>query len=163
MVSMKKALVVALLVVGGLVGTASKAEADITFFLGFHATPHTQSVRGIAAGVNLLVVGFEFEYGLTRQDTTVGKEAPGLQTGMFNFEVQTPTSLSLYATIGAGVYREDFGPSHVTNFATNVGGGVKIPLFGPIKLRVDYRVIALRGRPQVSRWQRLYAGVNWAF
>jgi len=160
---MKKTLVVALLVLAGLVGHPSKAEADITFFLGFHVTPHTQSVRGIAAGVSLLVVGFEFEYGFTRQDTTIGKEAPGLQTGMFNVLVQTPTNLSLYATAGGGVFREDFGPSHVTNFATNIGGGAKIPLFGPIKIRVDYRVIALRGSPQVARWQRLYAGVNWAF
>ena len=160
---MKKALVVALLVLGGLVGTASEAEADITFFLGFHASPHTQSVRGVAAGVSLIIVAFEFEYGLTREDTTVGKEAPGLQTGMFNFLVQTPTNLSLYAAIGGGVYREDFGPSHVTNLATNVGGGAKIPLFGPVKLRVDYRVFALRGSPKVVRWQRLYAGVNWAF
>jgi hypothetical protein len=163
MVCMKKSLVVALLVLGGLVGNAANAEADITFFLGFHASPHTQSVRGVAAGVNLLIVGFEFEYGLTREDTTVGKEAPGLQTGMFNFLIQTPTSVSLYATVGGGVYREDFAPSHVTNFATNVGGGVKFPLFGPLKVRVDYRIFALRGSPQVVRWQRLYAGVNWAF
>jgi hypothetical protein len=160
---MKKMLVVALLVVGGLVGTPSKAEADITFFLGFHMTPHTQSVRGVSAGVNLLVVGFEFEYALTRQDTSPGNGAPGLQTGMFNFEVQTPTKISIYGTVGAGIYREDFGASHATNFATNIGGGAKIPLFGPIKLRVDYRVIALRGSPQIARWQRLYAGVNWAF
>ena len=160
---MRKTLVVALLVAGGLVGTASKAEADMTFFLGFHMTPHTQSVRGLAIGVNLLVFGFEGEYGLTRQDTTVGKEAPGLQTGMFNVLVQSPTSFSVYGTVGAGVYREDFGPSHVTNFATNVGGGVKFPLFGPLKVRVDYRIFALRGSPQVVRWQRLYAGINWAF
>jgi hypothetical protein len=163
MEAMKKTLVVALLVIGGLVGTPANADADITFFLGFHASPHTQSVRGVAAGINLLVVGFEFEYGLTRQDTTVGKEAPGLQTGMFNFLVQTPTSWSLYATVGGGVYREEFGASHVTNFGTNFGGGLKIPLFGPLKARVDYRVFALRGAPQVVRWQRLYAGINWTF
>src|SRR5262245_11758741 len=115
MVAMKKTLAVALLVLGALFGHATKAEADITFFLGFHASPHTQSVRGVSAGVNLLIVGFEFEYGLTREDTTVGKEAPGLQTGMANFVVMTPTNLSLYATIGAGIYREDLGPSHITN------------------------------------------------
>lgn len=163
MVLMKKLLVVALFALVGLLGTAKQAEADITFFFGFHATPHTQSVRGVSAGVNLLVVGFEFEYALTREDTRPGEEAPGLQTGMFNFVVMTPTSVSLYATVGGGLYREDLGPSHVTNFATNIGGGAKIPLFGPLKIRVDYRVFALRGSPKVVRWQRLYAGINWAF
>ena len=160
---MKCSLAVALLVLAVLLGSARKAEADLTFFLGFHASPHTQSVRGASIGVNLLVVGFEFEYALTREDTTPGKEAPGLQTGMANFTVMTPTNFSIYGTIGGGIYRENFGPSHVTNFATNFGGGVKIPLFGPLKVRVDYRVFALRGSPRVVRWQRLYAGINWAF
>ena len=163
MVDMKKSLVVALLVLGGLVATPSKAEADLTFFFGLHVSPHTQSVRGAAFGVNLIIVGFEFEYGLTREDTRVGEEAPGLQTGMANLMVMTPTSVQFYGTIGGGIFREDFGPSHVTNFATNFGGGVKIPLVGPLKVRVDYRVFALRGAPQVVRWQRLYAGINWAF
>ena len=163
MLRMKKALVVALLALGSLAGSATKAEADLTFFFGFHATPHTQSARGVAVGVNLLIVGFEFEYALTREDTRPGEEAPGLQTGMFNVVVMTPTSFSLYATAGGGIYRQDFGPSHVTNFGTNIGGGVKIPLAGPFKIRVDYRVFALRGTPQVPRWQRIYAGLNWAF
>ncbi len=158
---MKRALIVALLVLAGLLGRPAPASADITFFYGFTPTPSVQSVRGVSAGVSMLIIGFEFEYAMSREDTT--NPAPGLQTGMFNALIQTPTNISLYATIGAGVYREDLGPSHVTNFGTNIGGGVKFPLFGPLKVRVDYRVIALRGTPQVNRVQRLYAGVNWAF
>lgn len=158
---MKRSLAVALLVLACLLGRPATASADLTFFYGFNPTPSVQSVRGVAAGVSLLIVGFEFEYALSREDTT--NPAPGLQTGMFNVLVQTPTNISLYVTAGGGLFREDLGPSHVTNFGTNIGGGVKFPLFGPLKVRVDYRVIALRGRPEVSRVQRLYAGVNWAF
>lgn len=158
---MKRSLVVAALALACLVALPARASADITFFFGFTPTPSVQSVRGVSAGVNLLLFGFEFEYALSREDTT--NPAPGLETGMFNVLVMTPTSVSLYATAGAGAFRETFGPSHVTNFGTNVGGGVKFPLFGPLKVRVDYRVFALRGGPHVSHPQRLYVGVNWAF
>jgi opacity protein-like surface antigen len=158
---MKRSLVVAALALAGLLGVPARASADLTFFFGFTPTPTVQSVRGVSAGVNLLILGFEFEYALSREDTT--NPAPGLQTGMFNVLVMTPTSVSLYATAGAGVFRETLGPSHITNVGTNIGGGVKFPLLGPLKVRVDYRVLALRGGPQVSRPQRLYVGVNWAF
>jgi hypothetical protein len=158
---MKRLLAVVLLALAGLLGRPAAASADITFFYGFTPTPHVQSVRGVSVGVSLLIVAFEFEYALSREDMT--DPAPGLQTGMFNALIQTPTNISLYGTIGAGLYREDLGPSHITNVGTNVGGGVKFPLIGPLKARVDYRVFALRGTPHVSRPQRLYVGINWAF
>ena len=41
----------------------------------------------------------------------------------------------------------------------NVGGGVKITLAGPLRVRVDYRLFTLRGSPRVSPVHRFYAGV----
>ena len=32
-----------------------------------------------------------------------------------------------------------------TNFGSNIGGGAKINLVGPLRLRVDYRVFNLHG------------------
>jgi len=46
----------------------------------------------------------------------------------------------------------------------NTGGGAKINVIGPLRLRVDYRALKLRGEPLrdsvIHRW---YAGVNLAF
>ena len=92
---------------------------------------------------------------------------------MFNGLVQTPRGIvpkvQLYATIGGGYYRIRFEPFDVqdTGFGTNVGGGVKIDLVGPLRLRLDYRIFKLtdqfddRGIDSTS--QRFYAGANLAF
>jgi opacity protein-like surface antigen len=50
-----------------------------------------------------------------------------------------------------------------TNFGLNVGGGVKVSLVGPLRLRFDYRVFTLKGDARHPRPQRLYAGVNLKF
>jgi hypothetical protein len=47
--------------------------------------------------------------------------------------------------------------------ATNLGGGVKITLVGPIRARLDYRIFNLRGEPLHSTVHRVYAGFNLAF
>jgi len=44
-----------------------------------------------------------------------------------------------------------------------VGGGVKMSLIGPLRLRLDYRVFTLRGSPLYEKPQRFYAGVNLKF
>jgi hypothetical protein len=44
-----------------------------------------------------------------------------------------------------------------------VGGGVKITLIGPLRLRLDYRVHTLRGTSLYSNPKRFYAGVNLKF
>ena len=36
-------------------------------------------------------------------------------------------------------------------------------LFGPVKLRVDYRLFTLRGAPTEKTVHRVYAGVNTSF
>ena len=140
---------------------ASPARADITAFLGLSPTPENHAVRGFSAGVSLIVLGFEFEYAQLSEDQT--EALPGLKTYSGNVLVQTPTSTQLYATIGAGGYRENLGPLQETHVGVNIGGGVKIPLLGPIRVRVDYRVFQLRGTPIHSTYQRFYVGGNLAF
>lgn len=143
---------------------ATPARADLTLFTGVNPTPTNRPVRGIAVGLSLLVIGFEFEYSSTTEDELVA--APSLRSGMFNVLVQTPipiSGLQFYGTTGGGLYRERLGEFQETHVGMNFGGGVKMSLAGPFRARIDYRVFALRGSPRESRPQRIYFGVNLAF
>jgi hypothetical protein len=139
----------------------SPAAADLTAFWGFSPTPATRSARGFGIGLSLIVVGFEFEYSSTSEDAA--ELAPSLKTGMINGLIQTPTHTQLYLTAGGGFFRERLGDEGETSFGTNIGGGMKIGLAGPIRLRLDYRVFALRGRPLHKHPQRFYGGLNLSF
>ena len=140
------------------------AAADITAFLGVNPTPSSRPVRGISAGFGLLIVGFEFEYANSSEDSD--ELAPGLRTFMFNGLLQTPfpvAGLQFYATAGGGGYRETFVDTSHTHIGINVGGGVKMTLAGPLRLRLDYRIFTLQGDPRHPRPQRFYAGLNVKF
>ena len=50
-----------------------------------------------------------------------------------------------------------------TNVGVNLGGGVKMSLLGPLRLRLDYRIFKLRGEAQHPNVQRFYAGLNLKF
>lgn len=163
---MKRVTTLSVLTFALLAASPVPAAADLTAFWGAGFAPKTRTTTGFAVGVSLLVAGFEFEYGRTREDAVEG--APSLTTGMFNGLIQTPTrGFQLYATAGGGVYRERLdtiqGRTQETSVGTNIGGGVKIGLAGPIRLRVDYRIFRLRGSPIEKTPKRLYAGVNIAF
>ena len=147
-----------------LLGTPRPAAADITAFIGVTPTPDNRAVRGAALGFGLLVIGFEFEYSSAVEDALEG--SPSLQTGSGNLLVQTPIEVSgiqLYGTIGGGVYRERLLARQETHFTTNLGGGVKIRLAGPLRLRLDYRLFRLQGSPLHTTYQRFYAGANLGF
>jgi opacity protein-like surface antigen len=146
----------------------SSAFADITLFLGTNTTPSNRMVRGFSGGFGLVIVAFEFEYASTSED--VMEVAPSLKTYMFNGLIQTPFpigGLQPYATAGGGIYRERLTqtPEEIseTHVGINVGGGVKINLLGPLRLRLDYRVFKLNGSPLHSNPKRLYAGINLKF
>ena len=142
----------------------SLAFADFTVFLGSTTTPENRIVTGGSVGAGLVIVGFEFEYARTRED--LPELAPGLRTYMFNGLLQTPfpiAGMQFYGTMGGGVYHETLGAASETNFGINVGGGVKISLAGPLRLRVDYRIFTLSGDPLHSKPQRFYAGLNLKF
>jgi len=146
----------------------STASADITAFLGTNPTPVNRVTTGFGVGVGLVIVGFEFEYGHTRDNEE--ELAPSLRTYMFNGLLQTPVAIAgiqFYGTAGGGIYRESFDelPDEFseTNVGINVGGGVKVNLAGPLRLRLDYRIFTLQGNPRYSKPQRFYAGVNLKF
>ncbi len=117
--------------------------------------------RGIAAGINLAIFGFEFDYRTPVRTRRTG--VPSLRTGMMNVLVMTPTKTQLYVTAGGGAFRESLNGVSTTNFGTNIGGGVKFRLFGPVRVRLDYRIFNLRGGPLETRPQRFYAGLNMTF
>src|SRR5215217_5405796 len=126
----------------------SRAYADLTAFLGVNPTPASRPVKGLAVGMGLLIVAFEFEYTNTSEDEV--EAAPGLRTYMGNGLLQTPfpiAGLQLYATAGGGVYQETLLDRSETHVGINIGGGVKMSLIGPLRLRLDYRVFTLKGEP----------------
>jgi opacity protein-like surface antigen len=151
-------------VVGALLlAIATPARADITAFLGANTTPDNRPTRGLAVGIGLLVVGFEFEYSNTSDSTDPATLAPSLQTGTANLLLQTPMAIAgfqPYFTTGGGVYHESLGAHSDTNFSLNTGGGVKINLVGPLRLRVDYRIFKLGSGALYSPAHRIYAGLN---
>ena len=158
----RRPLVAATLAIALLLPAA--ASADVTAFLGSNRTPTDRTVKGFAIGTGLLVAGFEFEYADTKEEPLEG--APQLRTFMFNGLVQTPIPIArmqFYATAGGGFYRETLSDASETNVGINLGGGVKITLVGPLRLRLDYRVATLRGTPLHSKPQRFYAGINLKF
>jgi hypothetical protein len=157
-------LIVPLVLLLTVLALPRPAAADVTAFLGLTTTPTNRTARGFAFGFGTLIVGFEFEYSSTTQDPLSG--APSLRTGSFNGLLQMPFEIAhmqFYATAGGGIFREVLGPSQETNFVVNTGGGVKISLWGPIRLRIDYRVLNLSGSPLYAHPQRFYAGLNLKF
>ena len=148
-----------------IIAFSRSALADGTLFLGTVTTPANHAAKGFAIGAGFLVMGVEFEYASTNEDAE--HAAPSVKTGMGNFYLQTPipiAGMQFYWTTGAGGYRERLGESHLeTNLVFNTGGGAKVSLVGPLKVRLDYRVLKLRGSPLFSTLHRVYAGVNLSF
>lgn len=146
----------------GLVATP--AVADVTGFVGANTTPKNRHTQGFAVGAGLLLLGFEFEYASTPDEPTA--QAPSLNSGMGNVLLQAPFSVfgfQPYATTGAGVYRETLGTRQQTGFGLNIGGGVKISLIGPVRLRLDYRLFKLGDDARDSPVHRVYVGLNLKF
>jgi opacity protein-like surface antigen len=146
-----------------LLVASAPARADITAFLGANTTPANRQVRGAAVGFGVLVIGFEFEYAFTPDDPEAA--APSLRTGTGNLVLQTPVLAGFqpYFTTGGGFYQEELGPHSDSGFGLNTGGGVKVSLAGPIRLRVDYRLFRLGSGALNTTSQRIYAGVNLKF
>ena len=143
---------------------STPAFADATLFLGSTMTPNNRAAKGVAIGVGLLVVGFEFEFSDTGE--TPLEAAPSLRTGMGNVLLQTPIpigGMQFYFTTGGGFYRERLGTFQETQVGVNSGGGIKLTLLGPVRARFDYRLFKLRGEPLHSTVHRIYAGLNLAF
>ena len=186
MPSTVRVIILGLLLVLGLPGTA---RADLTAFVGGlfrteiglrELESTTRQTHGLAVGFSLIIVGLEFEWSQTGGDDLGEGECvvigdargvctPALATGMGNVLLQTPRGLlpvQLYATVGAGAYRARYEAVDENDygFGTNLGGGGKIELIGPLRLRFDYRVFRLSGGNLVDTTpQRIYVGANLAF
>ena len=154
------------------VGISKEASADLTAFFGAHYTSYglmkTQSklksnVDGIALSISFLGVGLEGEYSNSRMNQSA--EIPSLRTGMVNLIGHTPTvgRLSFYGTVGGGLYRESLAEHQTTAFGVNVGGGIKVAIFGPIGVRLDYRKFSLGSKALESNRDRAYVGFNLIF
>jgi opacity protein-like surface antigen len=139
------------------------AFADITGFIGADLTPKSRHTQGFAVGGGLLLLGFEFEYASAPEDPA--SQAPSLNSGMGNVLLQAPFAIGgfqPYATAGVGIYSETLGTHNQKGVGLNTGGGVKISLVGPVRLRLDYRVFKLDGA-LVSPVHRVYVGLNLKF
>jgi len=147
-----------------LLSIAAPARADITAFIGANTTPDNRRVLGGALGFGVLIIGFEGEYAFTPDDPRAA--APSLRTGIANIVLQSPVpffGIQPYFTTGGGFYQEELGLHSDTGFALNTGGGVKVTLAGPIRLRVDYRIFKLGSGALYSPAHRFYAGLNLKF
>ena len=147
-----------------LLSMAAPARADITAFIGANTTPANRQVRGGALGFGVLIIGFEGEYAFTPDDPRAA--APSLKTGIANVVLQSPVpffGIQPYFTTGGGFYQEELGLHSDTGFALNTGGGVKVTLAGPLRLRVDYRIFKLGSGALHSPAHRIYAGLNLKF
>lgn len=143
---------------------STQSFADITGFIGTNTTPENRRVTGFAVGGGLLIVGFEFEYGSSPE--AAADRAPALNTGMGNVLLQTPFAIAgfqPYFTTGAGIYHESLGRQSQTGLGLNTGGGVKISLAGPVRLRLDYRIFTLGDEAFESPVHRFYVGLNLKF
>jgi opacity protein-like surface antigen len=158
-------VVVLVATIAGWLAASTPASADITAFLGLAGGPSVRQSWGLAAGIGFVIVGIEFEYG----DTSESAEhaAPRIRTGSFNLLVQTPMAVGgvqVYGTTGAGGYHEDMGALSATNASVNLGGGVKVNLAGPLRLRFDYRYFRFLGAPLgEDNVHRFYVGGNLRF
>ena len=160
---MKRQMLRVVLVAAMALG-ARPAFADITGFIGANTSPANRQVRGVAVGFGLLVVAFEGEYSNTPDDPAA--TAPSLKIGSGNILLQTPAALfgvQPYFTTGGGIYSETLGTRNDLGFALNTGGGVKVSLAGPLRVRIDYRVFRLGSGALASPAHRIYAGLNLKF
>jgi hypothetical protein len=131
----------------GLLTCATPARADATVFFGGLASGGFQSVAGISVGMfprdGGSWLGFDLESTETR-----GKGGRDIETYGGNFLVQWPVvarRLQYYAALGFGIYTEttDDGRGSGLVATKNGGGGLKITLVGPLKIRLDYRLFFL--------------------
>lgn len=147
-----------------VVAAPGRAFADLTVFAG-RATTISRTSGGAALGLSLQPLSLEFEFAIAPAQRSAGK--PALQTGLFNLMVGTPSRtgrrIGVYGLVGGGMYRERFDEHAATGFAVGGGGGFYLRVVGPLRLRFDYRLFALRGGALHRRPERAYAGLSLAF
>lgn len=154
-----------LLILMVLFGASVSARADLTVFAGLQSAPEIRPATGISVGFGVLLLGWEVE--VARATEQQDDRVPSLSTGTGSLYVQNPIPISgvqFYAIAGVGVYRERLDSIfQQTDVHMAIGGGAKIGLAGPLKLRLDYRVFKLHDPIADGNPQRIYAGLSLAF
>jgi len=124
-----------------------ESPVNITAFAGVAMAPGPHPAIGVAVGHKPRPgpVSLEFEYWRSRRDPAAG--VPAIGTFAVNILTQPSRQRSrfqFYGTFGVGLYAllRDPQVSEVTE-ARNIGGGAKVTLAGPLKLRMDYRAFFL--------------------
>ena len=169
---MRTNIVRAALTVALLGGIAAPASADGTLLFGLQTTSSPHPTVGVAWGHWPGTVGFELEYAGSLGKATATTPSAGTITA--NALVRTPWRIHgcrVYALGGFGMYGESGGGRGSGEVgATDLGAGTAIPLGGPLKLRLDYRVYMLGRAPDASPGspisrhpQRLSAAFSLAF
>jgi opacity protein-like surface antigen len=146
-----------------------EAPVNVTAFAGAAMTPDPQVATGIAVGLKPrpIPVTLEFEYSRSGSDPAAG--VPAIGTFSANILLQFPVQASRhqwYGTFGVGVYGLSLdGEVSEPEGVWNVGGGAKIAIAGPLKLRVDYRAFRLApiAGEYHSHVHRLYMGILAGF
>jgi hypothetical protein len=168
---MRTVIVRAGLIVMLLAAAAAPASADATLSFGLQTTSAPHPTIAIAWGRWPGTVGFELEYAGTVGRATEAR--PSVGTITVNALVLTPVrvrSARVYALAGFGLYGEQGGGRGSGEVAAkDIGVGMKIPLSGPLKFRLDYRLFLLGpgdgspGSPRSHHPRRLSAAISLRF
>ncbi len=151
------------------VAQTRESPVNVTAFAGVAMAPGPYAAIGVAVGVRPrpIPVSLEFEYSRSRSDPAAG--VPAIATFAGNLLVQwprQPSRFQFYGTFGLGLYvlLLDHHSSEA-NDARNIGGGAKVTLTGPLKLRMDYRAFFLApiGGEYHSNEHRFYVGIVAGF
>jgi hypothetical protein len=145
------------------------SDFNVTAFAGVTMDPAARPSVGVAVGggSHVTPIRWELEFARSRRDPAKGVPSIGTFTMSLVVEPngQIP-NVRFYGVVGAGVYGElyenrmGFEPDS----AWSLGGGAKLALMGPLKLRLDYRAFFLAGSgAYASKPQRLYAGIGLGF
>ena len=154
----------------GLLMFATPAHADALVFAGALASGNgARLITGASIGFFFPALGsiggWEVEYARTRG----GARSPRIDTFGASLLVQSlrnADGLQFYGALGGGSYSRDEAG---TVFQANVGGGLKVRLAGPLRLRFDYRLYILQ-RSDAGEFftehrhpQRASAGIGLGF
>ena len=144
---------------------AAPASADITGFLGANTTPDNRPVKGVPSAPAFWSSASSSNMPPPIRMTPNGerrRSRPAWATCCCRR--RSPIfGLQPYFTTGGGVYRERLASTRHTGFGLNTGGGVKISLAGPMRLRSTTGCSNWEAARCYSPAHRFYAGINLKF
>ena len=157
-----------------VLASATPAYSDGTLFFGGITAGAVRPTADVAIGVVRSVGGFELDYAQTTGAGTLARHSIG--TFGVNLVLQTPpraNGLQFLGFVGFGLYGETTGiggPGSGEVLYKTIGGGTKVPLAGPLKVRLDYRVVlpgeagdASAGFTVQHHLQRISVGITAVF